>query len=99
LFESEFVKSNVSEADITPLIDAKPAVISDVFDQYVDYLKHTHSFVETTYRLEKSGAFAGKGTPQGKALVDERLAAAATELRNLIYTAWIRSADPIPVRH
>ena len=99
LFESEFVKSNVTAADVTPLINAKPTVIDDVFTQYVDYLKHTHSFVETTYRLEKAGAFTGKGTPEGKALVDERLAAAATELRDLIYTAWIRSGDPAPERH
>jgi len=52
--------------------------------------------VEETYQLEKAGAFAGAGTPEGKAFVDERLAAGAIELRDMIYTAWVKSAVPIP---
>ena len=28
-------------------------------------------------------------------MVDERLAAGAIELRDLIYTAWVKSADPV----
>jgi hypothetical protein len=99
LFESEFVKANVKLADVAPLVEAKPLVIDDVFEQYVAYLKHTHSFVEKTYQLDKVGGFTGAGTPEGKALVDQQLAAAATELRDLIYTAWIKSGDPVPQRH
>ena len=86
-------------SDVAPLVDAKPVVIDDVFEQYVGYLRHTHSFVEKTYQLEKTGAFAGAGTPEGKQLVDQQLAAGAVELRDLIYTAWVRSADPLPQRH
>ncbi len=60
------------------------------------YLRHSHSLVEKTYQLEKAGAFNGAGTPEGKAFADQQLAAGATELRDMIYTAWIRSADPVP---
>jgi hypothetical protein len=96
-FESDFVKANVKpEKDIAPLIPAKPELIGDVFDQYVAYLRHSNSLVEPLYKLDKAGAFAGDGTPEGKAFVDERIAAGATELRNLIYTAWVRSGDPLP---
>ena len=63
----------------------------DVFVDYVAYLRHSNSLVEKTYQLEKAGGFAGAGTPEGKAFVDERLAAGATELRDMIYTAWVRS--------
>lgn len=98
LFESEFVKANVKPADVAPLMGSKPAVINDIFEQYVSYLRQTHSLVEKTYQLEKAGAFTGTGTPEGKSLADEQLAAAATELRDLIYTAWIKSADPISQR-
>ena len=62
----------------------------------MDYLRHTNTLVEKTYQLEKAGAFTGAGTPEGKAFADERLAAGATELRDMIYTAWVRSADPVP---
>jgi hypothetical protein len=59
------------------------------------YLRHSNSLVEKTYQLEKAGGFAGAGTPEGKAFAEARLAAGAIELRNMIYTAWLRSADPV----
>ena len=96
-FESDFVKANLKgEKDVLPLVGAKPVVFDDVFDQYVGYLRVTNGLVEKTYQLEKAGAFTGEGTPAGKLFVDERLAAGVTELRDLIYTAWVRSADPVP---
>lgn len=95
-FESTFVSANVKPADVAPLIVPKPAVLGDIFTDYMAYLRHSNSLVEKTYQLEKTGAFAGAGTPDGKAFVDERLAAGATELRDMIYTAWIKSAEPLP---
>src|SRR5271170_5449843 len=91
-FESTFVSANVKPGDVAPLIAEKPVVMGDVFTDYVAYLRHTNSLVEKTYQLEKAGAFAGAGTPEGKAFVDERLAAGATELRDMIYSAWVKSA-------
>jgi hypothetical protein len=96
LFESTYVSANVKAADVTPLIAAKPVVLGDVFTDYMAYLRHTYSLVEKTYQLEKAGAFAGVGTPDGKAFTNERLAAGATELRDMIYTAWVKSGDPVP---
>ena len=98
LFESEFVHANVTAADVAPLVTAKPVVIADVFTQYVAYLRQTHAHVEEVYQLDKAGAFTGAGTPAGKTLVDQQLAAAAVELRDLIYTAWVRSGEPLPER-
>ncbi len=99
-FETEFVGprgANINgPAEVAPLIPAKPILLGDVFEDYMKYLRHSNSLVEQTYKLEKAGAFNGAGTPAGRAFVDERLAAGATELRNLIYTAWVRSADPVP---
>lgn len=97
-FESEFVTANVRASEVAALVAAKPVVLGDVFTDYVVYLRHSNSMVEETYRLEKSGGFRGMGTPEGRAFVDKRLAAGATELRDLIYTAWVRSADAVPER-
>ena len=96
LFESQFVHANVTAGDVAPLIPAKPVVLGDGFNDYMKYLRNSNSLVEQTYQLEKSGAFAGAGTPAGKAFVDQQLAAGATELRNMIYTAWVKSAEPVP---
>ncbi len=81
---------------LLPLIAPKPVVLGDVFTDYMAYLRHTNSLVEKTYELEKTGAFAGAGTPAGKEFIEERLAAGATELRDMIYSAWVKSADPVP---
>jgi hypothetical protein len=96
LFESIYVAANVKAADVSPLVAPKAKVLNDVFEDYLAYLRHSNTLVEKTYQMEKTGAFTGAGTPDGKAMVDERLAAGATELRDMIYTAWVRSADPVP---
>ena len=100
LFESDFVHANAKLTDVAPLVAAtKPAALGDVFNDYVAYLRHSNSLVEQTYKLEKAGAFSGAGTPDGKAFVDQQLAAGAVELRNMIYTAWVKSAAPVPSYH
>lgn len=96
LFESIYVSQNIKAADVAPFVAPKPVVLGDVFTDYLAYLKHSNSLVEKTYQLEKAGAFAGAGTPQGKEFTEERLAAGATELRDMIYSAWVKSADPVP---
>lgn len=96
-FESGYVKANVKDRDVAPLIPAKPAVIGDVFEQFVGYLRGAEGKVEEVYRLEKAGGLTGEGSAEAKAFVDERLAAGATELRDVIYTAWVRSGDALPV--
>jgi hypothetical protein len=96
LFESDFVRANVKPKDFAPLVAKEPVVLGDVFTDYVKYLRHSNSLVEKTYQLEKAGGFTGAGNAEGKAFVDERLAAGTTELRDMIYTAWVRSADPVP---
>jgi S1/P1 Nuclease len=97
-FEGDYVHFNVKAGDFAGLVGAtKPTVIADVFADDMAYLQHSNSLVEKTYQLEKTGAFAEAGTPAGKEFVDERLAAGAIKLRDLIYTAWVRSGDPVPV--
>jgi hypothetical protein len=99
-FETVYVGANMKIGDVSPLVaDAKPADIPDEWSQYIAYLKHTQTYVEKTYQLEKAGAFTGAGTPEGKAFTEERLAAGAIELRDLIYSAWIHSGDPVQEFH
>jgi hypothetical protein len=100
LFESIFVTANVKPSDIAPLVAAaQPKVLTDEWTDYMAYLRHSATLVEKTYQLEKAGGFTGAGTPEGKAFVEERLAAGAIQLRDMIYTAWLRSADPVEEYH
>lgn len=96
-FEGDYVHDNVKTSDVAPLVSGKPLVMQDVFTEFLGYLRHSNSMVEKLYQLDKTGAFAGGGTPEGKAFVEEQIAAGASELRDMIYTAWVKSAAPIPV--
>ena len=100
LFESTYLTANIKPGDIAPFVAAaQPKILSDEWTDYMAYLRHSATLVEKTYQLEKAGGFAGAGTPEGKAFVEERLAAGAIELRDMIYTAWVRSADPVEEFH
>ena len=99
-FETMFVMAAAKPADVAPLVAAaKPKVLDDEWADYMEYLRHSNSLVEKTYQLEKAGGFNGPGTPESVAFLDERLAAGAIELRDLIYTAWVKSGDPVQEYH
>jgi hypothetical protein len=72
------------------------AIEGDMFDDYVAYLRHSATYVEKVYQLEKAGGFAGAGTTDSRDFTAARLAAGASMLRDMIYTAWLDSAQPAP---
>jgi hypothetical protein len=100
LFESTFVTQNIKAAELAPLVAAsQPKLLDDEWTDYLAYLRHSATLVEKTYQLEKAGGFVGVGTAEGKTFTEERLAAGAIELRDMIYTAWVRSGDPVEEFH
>jgi hypothetical protein len=95
-FESTYVSANIKRDEVAKIVAAsKPQAITDEWAQYMDYLHKSSGQVEKTYELEKAGGFTNAGTPEAKTFTEQRLAAGAIELRDLIYSAWIHSADPI----
>ena len=95
-FESVYVSANINPSDVAPLVAAsQPLIIDDEWTQYWQYLHHSNSLVEEVYQLDQQGGFTGSGTPEAKSFTEERLAAGAIELRNLIASAWVHSADPV----
>lgn len=97
-FETGFVDAAVNAPDVQPLM-TPVKTIGDEWDDYLAYLRHTGTYVEKVYQLEKQQGFEGTGTPEAKQFTAERLAAGASMLRDLIYAAWIKSAEPVPEWH
>jgi hypothetical protein len=95
-FEGVFVAANLKALDAQPKMTPVHAIDGDMFDNYMAYLRHTATYVEKVYQLEKSGGFTGAGTPESRDFTTERLAAGASMLRDMIYTAWLDSAKPVP---
>jgi TonB family protein len=97
-FETTFVDAAINTSDVQPLI-APVHPIGDEWDDYLAYLRHSNSLVERVYQLDKDHGFDGTGTPAAKQFTAERLAAAASMLRDLYVAAWIKSAEPVPDWH
>ena len=95
-FEGPFVAANEHEPEVRAKMTEPKAIDGDIFDSYVAYLRHTATYVEKVYQLDKVNGFAGAGSAESREFTAERLAAGASMLRDMIYTAWIRSADPVP---
>lgn len=95
-FEGPFVAANIHEPDVQAKMTPPHAIDGDVFDAYVAYLRHTAIYVEQVYQLEKAGGFVGSGTPESRDFATARLAAGASMLRDMIYSAWLVSAQPVP---
>src|SRR5580698_660336 len=94
-FEGPFVDANLHEADVRPKMTEAKAIDGDIFDSYVAYLRTTKTHVDEVYQLEKAGGFVGAGTAESREFTAERLAAGASMLRDMIYTAWIESGKPV----
>ena len=95
-FEGPFVDANLHEPEVKAKMTEPKAVDGDIFDSYVAYLRNTKTYVEKVYQLEKAGGFVGAGSAESREFTAERLAAGASMLRDMIYTAWLESAKPAP---
>jgi hypothetical protein len=95
-FEGAFVAANLHAADVQPKMTPVHALTGDMFDDYMAYIRHTFTYVEKVYQLEKAGGFTGAGTAESRDFTADRLAAGASMLRDMIYTAWVESAQPVP---
>jgi hypothetical protein len=98
-FEGPFVAANIHAPEVQAKMTPTKVIEGDMFDAYVSYLRHSATYVEKVYQLEKAGGFAGAGSAESREFTAERLAAGASMLRDMIYTAWLRSADPVPDLH
>ncbi|MBX7247733.1 MAG: S1/P1 Nuclease [Caulobacteraceae bacterium] len=91
LFEGVFVYRYIRAEDIIPAMGQYAPCEGDRLACIAAYLKASWSLTERLYQLEQTGAFRGDD-PNGKAFVVDRLAAGATQLRNLYVEAWRSSA-------
>jgi len=95
-FEGPFVDANIHAPQVQALMTPPHVIAGDMFDSYLAYLRQTATYVEKVYQFEKAGGFTNAGTTESRAFAAARLAAGASMLRDMIYTAWLDSAQPIP---
>ena len=93
-FESQYVQSHIVGADVQPLVSKTPVTIAALHDGIWNYLRETHTHLDRLYELDKIEPFGTATTgAEHKKFTADRLAAGATMLRDLWWTAWVTSAD------
>lgn len=97
LFENTYVDLiGLSERDIQSRIPAAPRRVADPFTAMLDQVNRAHTRLDQVYGLEQRRAFANANSGEGRELVYASISDAAVLLRDLIYTAWVTSGDPVP---
>jgi hypothetical protein len=91
-FEGTFVAQNITLDDVATYMHPVQR-LTDPFQEYLKFLRGSHSRVEQLYQLDKAKAFDGAGTPEGKKFTAEAIASGAQMLANMCYTAWLESAE------
>lgn len=92
--ETAFVSANLDRLAFHDLV-APPRVLNDPWRDYLAYLKDSHKLVERVYQLDLQNGFRGEGTAESREFIRQRLAAGASMLRDLWYTAWIESGKEL----
>jgi hypothetical protein len=74
-------------------MDTVAVVFPDLRAAIISYINESNAQVEPLYKLDKAHQFEANTTaPENKAFAVARLAAGATMLRNIWWTAWVTSA-------
>lgn len=92
-FETRFVSRRLSVDDVHPRL-APPQIRTDYFATALGHVRDSNRFVRELYRIDRDGGFEGKGTPESFDFTATRLAAGASLLRDLWWSAWVNSAKP-----
>ncbi|MCX6596442.1 MAG: nuclease [Acidobacteria bacterium] len=72
-----------------------PKVLDDPFNAMMAHIGSSFAELEHAYALDKAGAFTDENHEEGRALVYKQTAAAASLMRDMLHTAWVRSKEPL----
>jgi hypothetical protein len=93
-FESKYVETHMTSADVLPLVGPGARIVSPLREGIWSYLQASHGKLDSLYSLDKIEAFGpDTKSPAHKQFTAERLAAGATMLRDLWWTAWVTSVS------
>jgi hypothetical protein len=97
-FENDFVDLiGLGEKDIQSKVGAA-RVVADPFTAILGHLQRAHTRLEQVYQLEQAKAFGDAKNTVARELAYACIADAAAMLRDLVYTAWVSSAEPAAPR-
>ncbi|HVS32270.1 MAG TPA: hypothetical protein VMS98_12550 [Thermoanaerobaculia bacterium] len=99
-FESNFVSHAVDVSQVVPKVAAPQPVSTDYFAAALGFVKSSQARIEELYRIDRDGGFdpLKPASAEGLAFATDRLAAGASMLRDIWWSAWKNSGQPRPRR-
>jgi hypothetical protein len=96
-YESAYVNRVIELADVAALVDNKPRLLGDWLREAEKHIGAASSHVEQIYIWDLQARFGSGNEPaEAKPFTAARLADGARMIRDVWYTAWMRSGVPIP---
>jgi hypothetical protein len=96
-YEALYVNAALTDALVRSKVQP-PIRLNNVWDSIKTHLSKGFEDLEPMYELEKLGEFnPEQPRTKGTEFIATELARGATMLSNLWYTAWLESAEPVPV--
>ena len=94
-FEHRFVTRTMTLPDVLPHMRA-PRQQTEYFAAAMAHIRESNALLDELYRLDRDGAFDSvAGTPEARQFAAKRLAAGASMLRDLWWSAYRNSARPL----
>ena len=94
-FESEFVQARIQINDLLPRVNRTPRTLDNPRAAVMKFLRDSNSQVTRLYEIEKRNTFNKQTTaPENKEFAVERLLAGIQMLRDMWWTAWVKSESP-----
>jgi hypothetical protein len=93
-FESQFVSHAVNVKMVTPKVSKTPKLREDYFAAGLESIVASNALTEKLYQLDRDGAFdmlRRPASPAGIEFASDRMAAGASLLRDLWWSAWVNS--------
>jgi hypothetical protein len=96
-YETQYVDRAIELADVSALVDNQPRVVGDWLREAEQYIAATNTHVEQIYIWDKQAPWgSGREPAEAKPFTAARLADGARMLRDVWYSAWVRSGRPVP---
>jgi hypothetical protein len=96
-YETKYVERAIALADVTALVDRSPRIVGDWLREAEKYIGTTNTHVEQIFIWDQQAPWGGgHEPPEAKPFTAARLADGARMLRDVWYTAWVRSGQPVP---
>jgi hypothetical protein len=96
-YESDYAGAVVQAKDVEALVTGEPRLLGDWLAETSRYIEANNRHVERIYQFDKIAPFgSGREPAEARPFTDARLADGARMLRDVWYSAWVKSGKPLP---